>query len=82
MLNRIHIYVDVYTTWFRNDWKFGLGAVLNVDQEVFMLLELRIGFLGISLHVDWLWLDAFYEDLAKQHVQRALKMGYRNESFC
>ena len=53
-----------------------------MDQEVFMLLELRIGFLGISLHVDWLWLDAFYEDLAKQHVQRALKIGYRNESFC
>ena len=52
-----------------------------MDQEVFMYLELRIGFLGISLHVDCLWLDVFYEDLAKQHVQRALKLCHRNERF-
>ena len=79
--SHIYIYVDVYITWFRNDWKLRLGAVLNVDQEVFMFLELRIGFLGISLHVDCLWLDAFCEDLAKQHVQRALKLCHRNERF-
>ena len=43
--------------------------VPNFDQEVFMYLEMRIGFLGISLYVDYLWLDHFYQDLAKQHVQ-------------
>ena len=46
-----------------------------------MYLEMRIGFLGIFLYVDCLWLDHFYQDLAEQHVQRVLKLCFRNESF-
>ena len=33
-----------------------------------VIWELRIGFAGFSFHVDCLWLDVSYEDIAKPRV--------------
>ena len=46
-----------------------------------VIWELRIGFAGIAVHVDCLWLDALYEDKAKRRVQRVLKLWFGNESI-
>ena len=37
--------------------------------------------MGIAFHVDCPWVDVLYEDMAKQRVQRVLKLCFRNESI-